>query len=426
MYLRGSKWSMNRRRRRIHPWRILILIALVGAAVYVNQVVVPATPPLFIPTATPTRNPASYITDAEAAFNEGKLSAAIDAYREAIRSNPNDPAIYVALARVEIYAGKYKDAQDDAENALLLNPNNPNALALRGWALTFQQDYLPAEASIKKAIELDPNNVWAHAFYAELIADQIANGTAALGAPEKAASESNIALGLDANSLEAHRARGIVLQVTGNYEEAIQQFEAAAQINNHIADIHMALGDSYRYLKDPQYDKAIDEYTQASLLRPDDPVAYAAISRTYATTGDYAKSIQYAQQAVAVDPGNPYYWGNLGQMYYRTGKYEDAINALRLAVRGGNAPNGTPVQGLPLDSVLVAGYYSSFGLALAKNNQCSEAIQVSQLLLQAMKDDETVAYNANAIVDICKQNIIGTYTPTPAPRGTPKPPASSS
>ncbi|GAP08257.1 hypothetical protein ATHL_03159, partial [Anaerolinea thermolimosa] len=43
---------MNRRRRRANPFRLVVLVLLVGAALYVNQVVVPATPPLFIPTPT--------------------------------------------------------------------------------------------------------------------------------------------------------------------------------------------------------------------------------------------------------------------------------------------------------------------------------------------------------------------------------------
>ena len=48
---------MNRRRKPFNPWRILLLLILIGAALYVNQVVVPATPPLFIPTPTPTLPP---------------------------------------------------------------------------------------------------------------------------------------------------------------------------------------------------------------------------------------------------------------------------------------------------------------------------------------------------------------------------------
>ncbi len=79
MYLNGSNWNMKRRRRRrSNPWRILLIVVLIGVGLYVNQVVVPATPPLFIPTATPTRSPEFYINEAQALYEEGKLLQAID------------------------------------------------------------------------------------------------------------------------------------------------------------------------------------------------------------------------------------------------------------------------------------------------------------------------------------------------------------
>ena len=55
---------MSRRKKKANPLRLILLVALVGAALYVNQVVVPATPPLFIATPTPTRSPDSFLADA--------------------------------------------------------------------------------------------------------------------------------------------------------------------------------------------------------------------------------------------------------------------------------------------------------------------------------------------------------------------------
>ena len=86
MYLHGSKWSMNRRKRKVHPFRLAVLLVLIGGAVYVNQVVVPQTPPLFLPTPTATRDPASYVTEGQTMFAEGKIAKAIQAYQEAVRA----------------------------------------------------------------------------------------------------------------------------------------------------------------------------------------------------------------------------------------------------------------------------------------------------------------------------------------------------
>ena len=170
MYLHGSKWSMNRRRRRRNPWLLIVLVVLVAGAVYVDRVVVPVTPPLFVPTPTPTRSPGSFATDAENYFSQGKLDQAITAYKEALRSDPNNAAYYIALAKTQMFAGDYEGAKTNAENALLINPNNSTGNAVRGWALGYLEDYLPAEAALKQAIQIDPNNAIAHAFYAEMLA----------------------------------------------------------------------------------------------------------------------------------------------------------------------------------------------------------------------------------------------------------------
>ena len=78
----------KKRRRRPNPWRVILLLILIGAALYVNQVVVPAMPPLFIPTATPTRDPESFVSAADALFDSAKYAQAITAYEEAIRIIP--------------------------------------------------------------------------------------------------------------------------------------------------------------------------------------------------------------------------------------------------------------------------------------------------------------------------------------------------
>ena len=141
MYLRGNKWTMTKRSRRPNLWRIILLLGLIGAALYVNQVVVPATPPMFIPTPTPTRSPESYVSQAEELYRAGKFTQAIEAYKEAILADPSNPSNYVTLARLQVFAGKYDEAITNAQNALLKNPNNPTAHAVLGWALGFQEKY---------------------------------------------------------------------------------------------------------------------------------------------------------------------------------------------------------------------------------------------------------------------------------------------
>ncbi|WP_062531901.1 tetratricopeptide repeat protein [Leptolinea tardivitalis] len=393
---------MNKRRKPIKFGRILVLIILIAGGVYVNQVIVPSTPPLFIPTPTATRAPESYITEAQRLENEGKFNQAINLYNEAVQSDPRNPATYVSLARLLIYTGKYEDAVKNAENALLLNGNNSSAHAIRGWALGLQGDYLGAEAAFTKALELDQNNADAYAYRAEVLANQTQAGTGSIGSLDKAVEASRNAQTIAPNSLSTHRARGIVLELTGNYADAAREFEQAVAINGNIADLHLALGRNYRYLE--QYDKAVEEFNRANALNPGDPLPNYYISRTYAAIGEYAKAIQFAEQSLKVDPTDPYMYGNLGTMYYKNKQFEDAIKPLKMAVSGGTADSGEEVKGLPLDYGRVAEFYFTYGLALANLGMCGDALPISQTLLEGVKNDEVSVFNAQEIVNICSGN----------------------
>jgi tetratricopeptide (TPR) repeat protein len=412
MYLRGSKFNMTRRRRNSNPMFILVLLGLIGAMVYVNMVVVPATPPLFLPTNTPTRAPISYIQEAEEKIAQGKIQAGIAAYKQAVQIDPRNASNYITLAQLQVLTGSYDDAIDSAQKSLLVNANNSMAYAIRGWAYGYKGDFLNAESAVKKAIELDGNNGVAYAYYAEVLALKYETGKDTLGVIEKASEASRTAQRLSPNALETHRARGHVLEITRNYEEAIREYEAAIAVNPNIASLHLSLGNNYRALD--QYPKAMEEYNRAIALDPANPLPYTYLASTYLKTGDYPNAIQYAQQAIKVSPTDPYMYGNLGKIYYGYKKYRESLAPFRLALYGGSTPEGVQVKGLPMDNETVIAYYYLFGLAAARSNECGDALKVSQYIIQTIPDNEIPVENAKAMVEICQQWVNGTSTPTRA------------
>lgn len=382
---------------------IALLVGLIGAAVYVNQFVVPATPPLFIPTPTPTRAPESYVSEAEAAYRQGKLLPAIEAYRQAILVNPDDRSNYVALSRLLAFTGQYEEALKQAELALIGNDEYAIAHAMRAKALSLMGNSLEAEASIRRALELDANNPLFHAYYAEILIDK-----GDFGDLEKAIAASRLAIEQGPNQLESHRSRGYVLFNTANYEEAIAEYKAALAINDKIPELHLNLGLCYRAVGD--YANALQSFLDANALNPSDAIPDLEMSRTYAQVGDYGKAVQAAEQALKDDPDNPHRYGNLGLMLYKNNRYDEAIQSLTLAVRGGVSADGASVEGLPLDYGFVAQYYYTYGLALARQSRCAEAVPIFQTLLTVVPDDEFAVFNANEGLGICLQ---GLEEPTP-------------
>jgi tetratricopeptide (TPR) repeat protein len=417
MYLKGSKWSMQRKRKPANFFRIFALAGLVAAALYINQVIVPATPPLFIATATPTRAPETYLNEAVSLIQSGKINQAITTYEDAIKADPTNPGIYVTLARWQVLYGFYDKAMENIDNALLLSPTHALAKAVKGWILAKQGEYELAQVQLDEALQLDPNSALAYAYRAEMYIERIKNDRADPTTQQKAIDDVTAARNLDPNLLEVHRVRGLILEFTNQSEEAIQEYEAAVQLNNKLADLHIALGRNYRYVGDTN--KSVDSLMTAIALRPEDPEPYYELAATYLNIGQFSKGLQIAEQAVQLKPSDPILQAMLGSMYFKNLQYGDAIPPLRLALRGGTTPTGEQVEPIPLDPTndpASAVYYARFGISLANVGECGEALQVAQELRNAAPGDENAAFNAQAMIDACQQQV---DNPVVQPTSTP-------
>ncbi len=392
---------MNRRKRRPNyfAWAVLVLVVLFGY--YFNQVYLPTQPNPFEPTPTPTRSPESFVTEAETLYNEGKLLPAIDAYQSAISAAPQNPSLYIALARIQVFAGRYEDAEKNAKNALLLSPNNALAHGVLAWALDFQDGRNgEAMAEIETALALDPNNALLHSYYVEILISSGFDGVV------KAIDESKVALALDPNIVETHRARALLLEATTNYEEAIAEYQAAVGINPNIPALYIGLGVNYRQVE--AYDEAVKAFTFANSLNPADPLPDLYISRTYATIGEYAKALQYAEASVTDRPDSASLRGNLGVLYYLNFKWPESVQQLGYTIYGGLTEDGVEITGIPLvDDVFVAEYYYTYGLALARMNQCGEALPIAQMLQSRLPANDLALAKADEIYSICSENLSG-------------------
>jgi tetratricopeptide (TPR) repeat protein len=421
MYLRGSKWNLRQRRPKVNWFLVILIVILIALVTYVDRFVLPTAQTPFMPTPTITRDPESYITEAEGLFAEGKLLPSIDTYMSAIRLSPNDPALYIALARVQIFAGKYDDALVNAENSLLLNANSSMAQAVRGWALTEKGNYTTADDSLQNALRLDANNGLAHAYDAFLYGKMFENSAGPYIDPiQTAIDQSRIATNLAPNSLEAHWARAYIYQLTGNQELAVQEYLAAITVNPNISEIHLELGVTYKSLG--VIEQAIQQYTLANTLNPADYLPELYSSRALATVGQFVQAEQYANAAVQDAPSDPDLRGNWGYMLYKNNEWPASIEQLSLTINGGETADGQTITPLPVTSTntWVPIYYYTYALVLAQSNQCNLALPLTQTILDAFRNNETAVYNANFAQDFCAKNI-GTASPQPSKSPTTTP-----
>lgn len=408
---------MSKKRRKVNPWLLTFLLISIGGLVYLNMVVVPMMDPPFVPTATPTRDPLSFIQEADALSAEGKYLQAIEAYQGAINVDPHNITNYLKISRLQIYTDQLVLAQVNAQNAILLDNSVSEAYALSGWAKGFQKDYLNGETDARRAIELDQNSGFAHAVLAYILALRVEAGLEELDTMDLAIEESRTALALEPNLLEAHWARGYVLEITSNYEDAVAELDTAIAVNSNVARVHLALGRNL--INTGDLDRSVFEFTKAYSLNPTDSTPNLFISRVYGMLGEWDKGIQYGSLALRDDPQDPQLYSNLGTLYFRKGQYNQALPYLETAVRGGTAEDGQVVEGIPLSYASgVIELYSRYGLALARINRCNEAVSVANALLQNVADNADGVYNADQIIQICEENLLNPPTATPAPSPT--------
>jgi tetratricopeptide (TPR) repeat protein len=423
--------------------------------------------PLFEPTATPTRSPESYILEGDASFSAGKVDAAIIAYREALKVNPNDALIWAKLARIQTYSSAFlitnpekqarlTEALESATKAVELAPDDSFVHAVRAFTLDWNansnfrtteevQDFLAqADQEAQRAQLLDSKNPLALAYYAEILVDQQKWNQAEL------IMQQVFEIPEAAKWMDVYRVNAYVLETLGQYNLAISEYEKAIAIEPNFTFLYLRIGANYRRLAfeipnieaaRPVYEKSLEYFDRAAKINEQidvkDPTPYLSISRTYSQLGEFFIAARNVQKALSFEPDNSDIYGQLGIIYFRSRNYEGSIDTLKCAIYGcsGEASclgrgldkcypdlgeNPVDVQGLEISPNTIV-YYYTYGSVLAalsrpKQNRCDEALQTMGEVKaeldanpKAYEDGrETVISIVEAAEEICASLASGT------------------
>ncbi len=317
----------QRRRPRSSPIRILFLLMLISAGIYVyamikqEQIENP-----FVPTPLPPPPTRSAVSDADEApelYLQGNLKGAIAAYERAITLEPDDVLLYIPQARLLALEGQPIKAVRRAKRAVEIAPENARAWAILGMAHDWNGNVPEAIDACKRAIELDPTYAEAYAYLAEAYVDA--------GRWAEATDAGQTALQLDERSVDAHRDYGYVLEKQGNYWGAAEEYEQAIEIHPNLAYIHIAAGRNYQVLGD--FSAAESSYQRAIEIDPDNVEAYYRLGRAYYETGEYERAETYLKQATEADTEFAPAFGYLAFTYWSRRNYEAAIESLEHAIK---------------------------------------------------------------------------------------------
>jgi tetratricopeptide (TPR) repeat protein len=467
--------NIFRRRDDTAIYRMFLFVVLILGGVWlIRSVMRGDVKPLFLPTPTPTRFATSYTLEGDAHFTAGQLDAAITAYNEAARVDPNNPEVWAQLSRVQTYStallvreeeilARLDEAIASSEKAVELNPDSSYAHAVYAFALNWKASYtaderdhqdllLQSRRESERALLLDNTNTLALAFYAEVLVDQQQWSQAQL--------QINQALAQDSSLMDVHRVHAYVLESLGEYALAIEAYDRAIAIAPNLTFLYLRAGAGYRRLgfdspneqvQEELFEKSLEYFAQAARINEqlgvEDPAPYLSIARTYSQMGQFFIAIRNVQKTIEFQPANAVYYGELGMLYHKNRNYETGILAFKCAIRGctaeescegrgGCGPNDTPTQVEPVSLSQATVYYFDVyaselaALSTSKINYCDQALDIARIVeTSEYISDPNIAADMVVVRNICRsletgvnvQDLIGTpedevmidMTPTP-------------
>ncbi len=250
-------------------------------------------------------------------------------------------------------------------------------LYLRGREFFYQYTRRGIEFALKmfsRAIEIDPRYARAFAGIADCRAFLYMYGGSAEENRQEADAASRKALELDADSADAHAARGVALTINGRHDEAAAEFERAIQLDPRLFEAY------YHYARAcfarGKLERAIELYEKASMARPEDYQSPLLVAQSYAdlglaaeaeaarrrgialaaarvemhpedsralymaanglvALGEGERGLDLARQALAIDPAEPMVLYNVACVQALAGRAEEAMASIEQSVRTG-------------------------------------------------------------------------------------------
>jgi tetratricopeptide (TPR) repeat protein len=200
----------------------------------------------------------------------GKPQEAIPIYLRILRASPNHPELLIDLCVAEFKAKQYEDAIRHASAALLLNPNLPAASLFLGASYLALEQPTNAIAPLEKVLAIAPTDRNARLMLAE------------------------------------------ALSGSARYEEAIKQFQSAAEVLPNSPRVWYGIGQVYDAL-------AKQACQEVETRFPDSAYSWALIGDSYLRERRFESAYAAYRQSLAKGPATPGVYAGLARVYSETG-----------------------------------------------------------------------------------------------------------
>lgn len=251
----------------------------------------------------------------------GNVNAALDVASMAAKSNPKDLGCKLQRAKVLFRGGRSDKAIKELEKIIKSDPESTEAYLLMKDIYLAQGDVKEAETICRKILEIDIGNVEAL---------DVLNS---VRSPEKSGDMTDT--GYRDRLLDDRRPENFISILSdlikgGRYREAADLCYEQERTFGGIAMVRRLRGNAEFALE--EYDKAIDSYSSALELEPNDPVLWHSrgmaeeeYGRPDAAEADY-------DRAILLDPTESEFWVSKASIREKKNDLKSAVDSLNKAI----------------------------------------------------------------------------------------------
>jgi len=269
--------------------------------------------------------PDGYLLRAVADIDRKNYATADENIHRSLEKQPNNPGAYVQLGNLRMAQTQFADAQRAYQQALDQDPNSTDAL---GGVLNVdlvQKQPDRAIATAKTQLAIYPKNVGFHIMMGQLLLEQKKD----LAGAEQ---EFKQASDLDKKNSEAMVKLGLVQNLRGATDQALQTYLDGAKINPKEVAFYLLAGGIYEAKQD--WDNAKQQYQKVLQIQPDNPLASNNLAYVMLEQGGNVEvAFAMAQTARRQFPDNPNSADTLGWAFYHKGVYTSAITQFKAALK---------------------------------------------------------------------------------------------
>lgn len=221
---------------------------------------------------------AQYVEEGDKYAGERQYDQAVDAYRQAIKLDPNLAAAYHGLGRVYVNMGRAADALGPMRTAVRLDP--ANAFAHVNLAITMEnlRRFDEALTELNEAKRLSPKDATIHNELGNLLNNYLGRTSDGLAAYLEARR-------LDPDQPAIQHNVGLSLIQLGKSSEAIGPLQEALRLDPQYRNARYLLSEAYGKLG--RYEEAIDSWTKFLELVPNGPEALTKRTWNYLYVGGH-------------------------------------------------------------------------------------------------------------------------------------------